>query len=453
MSFLHLFLFIILSFAANNVQSIPGQFIDDGYKIRHEYTQSIRYPYLLGDNRTIPFYDVFGEVKVTPNGLCLNGPRPEQTGAIWSQRPSTFKEWAAILAISVRGDAPVTSTQGMAFWYTKDRGELGPVFGSKDKWTGFGIFLDSYGHNQQSKNPAILAVYNDGTTNYYTGQAFAHCFKKYRNPTSQRSQFLLKMIYTNRTLSLEVDSEGYGYDYKKCFEYSPIYMEANSYFGVSAGAGPVPDTHDLISLDIYEINPDGLKDKTTRKRDEEEEILIKKHEELEKKLKESSRKKDKESSKVDLKDILSILMRIEENQYTMMDEFDQLLNKPSEIPISIPGHGTEKFVDRIGQLENQLRLLSETMVSLTKTTEELSGSHRGTQSVMNQLASLNQLTHSKLDDLSKIADRDDSQILSDKESQFYYYAIIFVIIQVLIVIGYTLWKRRQFNGPYDKKFL
>ena len=33
---------------------------------------------------------------------------------------------------------------GLALWFVKEPGVLGPVFGSKDNWNGIGIVVDSY---------------------------------------------------------------------------------------------------------------------------------------------------------------------------------------------------------------------------------------------------------------------------------------------------------------------
>lgn len=33
--------------------------------------------------------------------------------------------------------------RGLAFWYAKENNEPGPVFGSKDKWDGLSVWLDS----------------------------------------------------------------------------------------------------------------------------------------------------------------------------------------------------------------------------------------------------------------------------------------------------------------------
>lgn len=38
---------------------------------------------------------------------------------------------------------------GLAFWYTRTPGIEGPVFGSVDKWTGLGIFFDTYDNDNR----------------------------------------------------------------------------------------------------------------------------------------------------------------------------------------------------------------------------------------------------------------------------------------------------------------
>jgi hypothetical protein len=66
--------------------------------------------------------------------------------------------------------------------------------------------------------------------------------------------FLVKVIYSNRTLTVEVDAQGYGFDFEKCFSYHPIYLNKGFYFGASAMTGEFPDSHELVSLDVYELN-------------------------------------------------------------------------------------------------------------------------------------------------------------------------------------------------------
>jgi mannose-binding lectin 1 len=44
-------------------------------------------------------------------------------------------------------------------WYTAQKGQLGPVFGSNDYWTGMGLFFDSFDNdNQVSAHNELFAL-------------------------------------------------------------------------------------------------------------------------------------------------------------------------------------------------------------------------------------------------------------------------------------------------------
>lgn len=52
-------------------------------------------------------------------------------------------------------------------WYTTEKGDYnGDVFGSSDKWTGLGVFFDSFDNDNKHNNPYIMAVLNDGTKQF-----------------------------------------------------------------------------------------------------------------------------------------------------------------------------------------------------------------------------------------------------------------------------------------------
>lgn len=39
---------------------------------------------------------------------------------------------------------------GFAVWFTKERAEMGPVFGNRDRFEGLGIFFDTYANGRHS---------------------------------------------------------------------------------------------------------------------------------------------------------------------------------------------------------------------------------------------------------------------------------------------------------------
>jgi hypothetical protein len=42
------------------------------------------------------------------------------------------------------GDRGRFGAEGIAFWYTRDSAQLGPVFGSRNAWDGLGVLFDTY---------------------------------------------------------------------------------------------------------------------------------------------------------------------------------------------------------------------------------------------------------------------------------------------------------------------
>ena len=120
--------------------------------------------------------------------------------------------------------------------------------------------------------------------------------------------FLVKVIYANRTLSVEVDSQGYGFDFEKCFSYSPIYLNPGFYFGVSAMTGEFPDQHELVSLDVYELNAKydtSQSEPLTKKLDEKS---AKTHHDFQSKLHDFVHKKDAENMKASGTDMVTIYL-------------------------------------------------------------------------------------------------------------------------------------------------
>ncbi|CRK37806.1 hypothetical protein BN1708_016592, partial [Verticillium longisporum] len=56
---------------------------------------------------------------------------------------------------------------GFAFWVTKNRGQMGPVFGAADRFEGLGVFFDTYKNNRPGVVfPYVMAMHGDGQTPY-----------------------------------------------------------------------------------------------------------------------------------------------------------------------------------------------------------------------------------------------------------------------------------------------
>lgn len=66
------------------------------------------------------------------------------------------RNWELNVQFKVHGKAKELFGDGIVLWYTKDRMIQGPVFGSKDYFSGLAIILDTYSNHNGPHNVSIL---------------------------------------------------------------------------------------------------------------------------------------------------------------------------------------------------------------------------------------------------------------------------------------------------------
>lgn len=55
--------------------------------------------------------------------------------------------WEILIHFAVHGQGKSLFGDGFAVWYTKERGQSGPVLGNRDYFTGLAVFLDTYSNH------------------------------------------------------------------------------------------------------------------------------------------------------------------------------------------------------------------------------------------------------------------------------------------------------------------
>lgn len=94
----------------------------------------------------------FLAVTVNDRFVSLTPSQPGRHGAIWSTLPNEdMSEWTAVLSLRVSGANTNVGSEGMAFWYTESRAQMGHVFGGNDTWNGLGVFLDSFDNDGKAR--------------------------------------------------------------------------------------------------------------------------------------------------------------------------------------------------------------------------------------------------------------------------------------------------------------
>jgi mannose-binding lectin 2 len=178
--------------------------------------------------------------------------------------PCQLKDWELHVHFKVHGKGNDLFGDGFAIWYTKDRLELGPVFGGKDYFVGLAIFLDTY-INQNGKHnhghPYVSAMVNNGSLHYdhdadgtHTELAGCEChFRKANHET------YLAVRYEKNKLTVSTDIDGKN-AWVTCFSVDGVRLPTGLYFGASAATGELADNHDIISMKLYDIVIDGTPD-------------------------------------------------------------------------------------------------------------------------------------------------------------------------------------------------
>ncbi|EJD08106.1 uncharacterized protein FOMMEDRAFT_164846 [Fomitiporia mediterranea MF3/22] len=215
-------------------------------------THSIYAPYIDQDlqNR---WWDFGADAIVNTNKhIRLTRNKPSQMGWLWSRLPLTATHYVIEVEfkMSTEGKSHLFG-DGMAIWLTKTRAQPGPVFGSVDKFTGLGIFLDTYANSRHAYSfPRVVAMMGDGETNYDYEQdgertnigACSANFRKTNVPTK------VKITYAKDT-SLDVKVQYKAHDqWEDCIHIDDISIPLASYLGFSALTGDVFEAHDIISV-------------------------------------------------------------------------------------------------------------------------------------------------------------------------------------------------------------
>merc|ERR1719502_291161 len=120
--------------------------------------------------RQIANWDVGGTADVHRSFVRLTAEAQGSKGWLANQQPLVMKEWSAMLELRASGASPHLYGDGLAIWLVKASDHVeGPVFGREDKWTGLGLFFDTFqnvDHSHHHKHPYIYAMVNDGTKPY-----------------------------------------------------------------------------------------------------------------------------------------------------------------------------------------------------------------------------------------------------------------------------------------------
>ncbi|XP_064465914.1 vesicular integral-membrane protein VIP36-like [Ornithodoros turicata] len=263
-NFVYLFLFGIICLVEDLLATSQWN-TKDYFKREHSLVK----PY-QGGGMTIPNWDFLGNTMVTNSYIRLTPDHQSKRGAIWNKVPCGSKNWDVQVHFKVHGTGKELFGDGFAIWYAQEALQIGPVFGSKDKFSGLAVYLDTYANQNGPHNhghPYISAMVNNGTLSYDhdrdgTHTELAGCEAKFRNLDYDTH---ISIRYENDVLTVSTDIDGKN-AWKECFTVKGVRLPTNYFFGASAATGDLSDNHDIISIKMYELDIQDEKPQDTEDR-------------------------------------------------------------------------------------------------------------------------------------------------------------------------------------------
>ncbi|KTG04685.1 hypothetical protein cypCar_00000565 [Cyprinus carpio] len=265
-------LVLILAFTSSS--SGENTYEDTTYEfLKREY--SLSKPYQGLGSSSSSHWEFMGNTMIMPENIRLTPDSQSRQGAVWSRIPCYLRDWELRLQFKIHGEGKKNlNGDGLAIWLTKERMQIGQVFGNTNFFTGLGVFIDTYPNDDKQHErtfPFISAMVGNGSVAYdhdRDGRStdLGGCAAHVRNV--EYDTFLL-IRYMKNTLTVMTDIEG-KQEWKDCLDIPGVRLPQGYYFGASSATGDLSDNHDLISFKLYELTVE----RSPEEEEEQQEITL-----------------------------------------------------------------------------------------------------------------------------------------------------------------------------------
>ncbi|XP_074144515.1 VIP36-like protein [Sminthopsis crassicaudata] len=219
---------------------------------------SLSKPYQGVGTSSSSLWTLMGNAMVMTQYIRLTPDMQSKQGALWNRVPCYLRDWELQVHFKIHGQGKKNlNGDGFAIWYTKDRMQPGPVFGSKDNFVGLGVFVDTYPNEEKQQErvfPYVSAMVSNGSLSYDHERdgrptELGGCTAMVRN--LNHDTFLV-IRYVKRRLTIMLDIDG-KHEWKDCIDVPGVRLPRGYFFGTSSVTGDLSDNHDIISLKLFEL--------------------------------------------------------------------------------------------------------------------------------------------------------------------------------------------------------
>ncbi|XP_027529312.1 VIP36-like protein [Neopelma chrysocephalum] len=149
---------VLLALLALGLGRVRAEQTEEHLKREH----SLSKPYQGVGSAGSGLWDLLGNAMVMTQFIRLTPDVQSKQGAVWNRVPCYLRDWEMQVHFKIHGQGKKNlNGDGFAIWYTKDRMQPGPVFGSKDNFLGLGVFVDTY-PNEEKQQEAQKRRYSPG---------------------------------------------------------------------------------------------------------------------------------------------------------------------------------------------------------------------------------------------------------------------------------------------------
>ncbi|OQR97756.1 lectin [Thraustotheca clavata] len=216
-----------------------------------------------------------GHAQVNRHFVRLTTDRQSKRGYIWSKNTLgstqlSRAEFTIILTFRISGQAERWYGDGIGLWITTEPRHVdGANHGFTDKFTGFGVVIDTFVNmEQRGGHKDVLFLTNDGTKSV---DDLLHGEKKgcdakglrYHERNANFSPSLsmsrMKIQFINNRVTIQLDPTDSGVWSPACHS-DVVDLTSNWYsqatIGITGSTGSLADTHDIIGLQVYDTVDD-----------------------------------------------------------------------------------------------------------------------------------------------------------------------------------------------------
>eukprot|EP00727_Mastigamoeba_balamuthi_P011672 m51a1_g7127 putative C-tail anchored protein, Lectin domain (385) ;mRNA; f:183436-185483 len=217
-------------------------------------------------HKTVPQdWVLTGDAAIHDGFVRLAPDRQSKKGALWNLNPVLYDNWEVTFDVRIHG-VSLLGADGLAFWYVREPGVPGELYGSKELFNGFSLIVDTYDNDKTGIHPYVFGMWNDGTYKFDHG---AHDHKDHMSPRHDGAMTIgelngctvrlrnlkaptaFKVSYVDRQLRVLYSLQP-GSAWTQCFAVDRITLPTGYYFGWSAATGDLADDHDVSNITVVD---------------------------------------------------------------------------------------------------------------------------------------------------------------------------------------------------------